>query len=338
MKKKIHINLKLIVIILALLVGIGFLISGAKKLSKCEDAVSFDALEEKDLKDGAYVSGYISKFVVRTEMVNDEPVRSAVSQTIIEFTGESDIYTIPIKPDTYIQLMVWDGATKDKFESMIDTSGERVYFEGIVHKRTIEPNNAWYGAVDKNEYPGINDVISEYYIQEIDKDSMWNSVRIGAILCLVALVIFIDCGGFGGLVEEEEIKQDIQKVKNLEYLNNKDDELLARESLLRILTRKQKRIKSKKTSSIVMLTLGVLSLIVVPKIIFISLVLILFGGKGFLAWFMNSSNLYAIKISKKIGYDSLYIMIEQCKRDIRELEELVYNEERDQENGFGRMK
>ena len=38
--------------------------------------------------------------------------------------------------------------------------------------------------------------------------------------------------------------------------------------------------------------------------------------------------------AKKIGYDSLYLMIEKYKREIKELEELVYNEERDQGINF----
>lgn len=332
MKKKIHINLKLIAIILLLITGSFFLINNAGDMTDCENAVSFEDLKESDIKDGTYVSGYIDKYVVRTEMINDKPVKSAISQTVIDFQCDSDMYTIPFQDNKYIQLMARSKKAKNNLANMLDEPSEKAYFEGIIVKRSIGINEAWYGAVDKRTYPGINNIISDYYIREVDKGAFWNGIRIGAILVLLAILMFVDGGGFEGLIEETEIKPDIKNVNNLKYLDNKDDELINRESVLRQLTRRQKRIKKKKPSSIVMLVLGVISIVVSSKLVIISVTLILFGGKGFFEWFINSSNLHGIKLAKKIGYDSLYLMIEQCKRDIKELEELVYNEERDQGN------
>lgn len=330
MKKKIQINLKLIVIALLLLVGSYFMIVGASKLSKCEKAISFDELSKSDLKDGVYVCGYIDRYVVRTEMINDKVVNSAVSQTLIDYQGEGDIYTLPIQGDYYIQLMARSDEAKEKLENMLEDTTEKAYFEGIIVKRDIGVNDAWYGAVDDKVYPGINNIISEYFIREVNKDDFWNNLRMGAILAVLAILLFIDGGGFEGLVEETEIKQEIKNVRNLEYVSNKEEELLNRESILRHLIRRQKRIKKRKTSNIIMLVLGLVSFFVIPKLFLIGIILVLFGGKGFLEWFMNSSNIYAIKFAKKIGYDSLYLMIEKYKREIKELEELVYNEEREQ--------
>ena len=95
MKRKIHINTKLIVIILLLIIGGCFIASGSGDLSDCENAVSFNELKKTDIKDGAYVCGYIEKFVVRTATINGVEVKDAVSQTFVEFVGDSDIYTIP---------------------------------------------------------------------------------------------------------------------------------------------------------------------------------------------------------------------------------------------------
>ena len=78
-----------------------------------------------------------------------------------------------------------------------------------------------------------------------------------------------------------------------------------------------------------MLALGLICIVILPKIFFIGIILLIFGGKGIFEWYINSSNINAIRLAKKLGIDSLYVMIEQCKRDIKELEELVYNEERD---------
>ena len=330
MKKKIQINLKLIVIALLLLVGACFMIVGASKLSKCEKAISFAELSKSDLKDGDYVCGYIERYVVRTEMINDNVVKTAVSQTLIDFQGEGDIYTLPIQGDNYIQLMARSSEAKEKLQNMLEDTNEKTYFEGVIVKRDIGVNDAWYGAVDDKVYPGINNIISEYFIREVNKDDFWNNLRMGAILAVLAILLFIDGGGFEGLVEETEIKQEIKNVRNLEYVSNKEEELLNRESILRHLIRRQKRIKKRKTSNIFMLVLGLVSFFVIPKLFLIGIILVMFGGKGFLEWFMNSSNIYAIKFAKKIGYDSLYLMIEKYKREIKELEELVYNEEREQ--------
>ena len=330
MKKKIHINWKVIAIILLFIWGMYCIVIGASRFSKCEKAVSFDELTESDIKEGACVCGYISDFVIRREMVNDEPVKSAVSQTVIEFDGEGDIYTIPVKEEKYIQLMAREENTKKKLENMLENYSEKVYFEGIIENKKITVNGAWYGAVDERVYPGINDIISSYYIREIDKEDYWNNIRTGAILVLFAVLLFIDGGGFESLIDETVMQPKLNNYKTFEFVNNKDDELINRENMLRYLTRRQKRIKKKKTGSIIMLILGIVSIVLLPKLFLVGITLLLFGGKGCLEWFINSSNIYGIKLARKIGYDSLYLMIEQCKRDIKELEELVYNEQREQ--------
>lgn len=329
MKKKIHINLKLIAIILLLIVGAYFIISGASDISDCDNAISFDELKASDIKDGVYVSGYIERYVVRTEMINDEEVKTAVSQTLIDYKCESDIYTLPFETDKYIQLMARSKEAKKNLANMLEEPSEKVYFEGIIVRRDIGVNEAWYGPVDKNEYPGINYIISQYYIREVDKNEFWNDIRLGAILAVVAVLVFIDGGGFDSLIEKDEIRVEVERSNSLSDIDNKEDELINKESVLRQLTRKQKRIKKKKPSSVVMIALGVLCIVILPKIFFIGIILLIFGGKGFFEWYINSSNINAIKLAKKLGIDSLYVMIEQCKRDIRELEELVYNEERD---------
>ena len=81
-----------------------------------------------------------------------------------------------------------------------------------------------------------------------------------------------------------------------------------------------------------MLVIGVLSLIIWRPLFIFGIILVVFGAKGFWDWFINSSNIRGIKLARRLGIDSLYLMIEQCKRDIKELEELIYNEERDEED------
>lgn len=329
MKKKIHINLKLIVIILLLIIGAYYLIKGSNDIADCDEAVSFEELKASDIKDGVYVCGYIEKFVIRTGMVNGIEVKDAVSQTVVEFTGDRDIYTLPFENNKYIQLMARSKEAKENLNNMLDHPNEKAYFEGVIVKRNIGINWSWFSIVDKDDYPGINDIISEYYIREVDRNDFWNDIRLGAILAVIAVLLFVDSSGFSGLIEKEEIKPEARNIRNLSDIDNKEDELIDKEYILRQLTRKQKRIKKKKPSSIVMMVLGVLCIIILPKIFFIGIILLIFGGKGFFEWFINSSNINGIKLAKKLGVDSLYVMIEQCKRDIKELEELVYNEERD---------
>ena len=329
MKKKINISLKLIAIIVLLIIGSIYLVNGAGDISDCEDAVAFENLKSSDIKDGTYVCGYIDKYVVRTEMINDEEVRSAVSKTLIDYKCESDIYTIPFETNKYIQLMARSEDAKKSLDNMLTNFSEKAYFEGVIVKREIGVNEAWFGAVDKDDYPGINSIISDYYIREVDRNEFWNDIRLGAILVVVAILLFVDGGGLDSLIEKDEIKSEIERFNSLSDIENKEDELINKESVLRQLTRKQKRIKKKKPSSLVMLALGLICIVILPKIFFIGIILLIFGGKGIFEWYINSSNINAIRLAKKLGIDSLYVMIEQCKRDIKELEELVYNEERD---------
>jgi hypothetical protein len=144
--------------------------------------------------------------------------------------------------------------------------------------------------------------------------------------------MFVDAGGFSGLVDKTDIKEEKKRSNGFEHIYNKEDELINKEAILRQLTRRQKRIKNKKLSSIVMLVVGVLGIIVWRPLFIFGIILLAFGAKGFWDWFINSSNIRGIKLARKLGVDSLYLMIEQCKRDIKELEELIYNEERDEED------
>ena len=82
------------------------------------------------------------------------------------------------------------------------------------------------------------------------------------------------------------------------------------------------------------LIVGTMWIFVMTNVFYIGLIVAGFGAKGFFEWFINSSNIHGIKLAKKLGYDSLYLLIEKYKREIKELEELVYNEEKDQEIDF----
>lgn len=328
--KKIHINFRLIIVLVCFIVGAILCIKGAKVNSEYEKAISFAELEQGDIKEGTYVCGYIDSYVIREETVNGIFVRSGVSQTLINFTSEdNDIYTIPVLPDAYIQLMAREDVTKNKMEALLKYPQDKVYFEGKIVKYNIEPNYPWYGAVDSDKYPNINNIITGYYVREIKEDELWIHIKIGSILLLIAVLTFVDGGGFRGLVEETEIKIDYDKLKSLQQIEDKEYEIINRESILRQLTRRQKRIKNKRNSSIVMILLGVLVMIIVPMLIFVGIVLAIFGAKGLWDWFINSSNIYAIRIAKKFRIESIYLLIQQCKMEMKELEELIYDEDKE---------
>ena len=331
MKKRIHISTTMIVMFVILLIGVIFVVKGLIAASAYDNAVSVDALKESGIEEGVYVRGYIEDYVKSEIMINDEPVRDGVSMVLVGIDGDEEIYTVPMKDGKYIQFMVRMDSTKKSLEDMLYRTDEKTYFEGVIQKANFDVNEEWYGSVDSNTYPGINNIISKYYVKEIDEKTHWNSTKFGGILLFVVVLIFIDAGGFSGLIEKTDIKEDKKRVSDLQNIYNKDDELIIRESMLRQLMRRQKRIKKKKTSSVVMMVLGIAGVIIWRPLIILGIILFVFGAKGFWEWFINSSNIHGIKLAKKWKIDSLYLMIEQCKREMRELEELIYNEERDEE-------
>ena len=317
----------MIIVVLLIIIGTVLCIKGVRANSNYENAVSFEELAEDDIKSGTYVCGYINSFVISEIMVNDEPVRDGVSQVLIDFVAESDIYTIPVLPDTYIQLMAREEDTRKGLKIFCDSPQDKVYFKGEIIRFNLEPNEAWYGSVDEDKFPNINNIITDYYIREIDEDELWDSIKLGSLFLILAVAIFIDAGGFKGLIEETETKIEGKRSNGFEYIYNKEDELINKESILRLLTRRQKRLKSKRVSSAVMLGLGVLMSLVIPKLILVGFVLIFFGGKGLWEWFINSSNIHAIKLARKLEIESLYLLIQQCKLEMKELEELIYEED-----------
>lgn len=332
MKKRIHISATMIVMALLTLVGLLLVIKGIATTSKYINAVDVKDLKEADIKEGVCVRGYIDDYVTSEILVNDELVKDGVSMVLVGMDGDNHIYTVPIEGNKYIQFMIRDDSTKKSLEAMLKTPGEKAYFEGVIEKANFDVNEEWYGSVNSHTYPGINDIISKYYVKEIDDNKYWNSTKFGGVLLFVVLLMFVDAGGFGGLVDKTDIKEEKKRSNGFEHIYNKEDELINKEAILRQLMRRQKRIKNKKLSSIVMLVIGVLSLIIWRPLFIFGIILVVFGAKGFWDWFINSSNIRGIKLARRLGIDSLYLMIEQCKRDIKELEELIYNEERDEED------
>lgn len=334
MKRKIHISTTMIVMFVLWLIGVIFVIKGSIATSAYNNAVSVGALKESDIKEGVYVRGYIEDYVKSEIMINDEPVRDGVSMVLVGIDGDNEIYTVPMKDGKYIQFMVKKDSTKKSLEDMLYRTDERTYFEGVIQKANFDVNEEWYGSVDSHAYPGVNDIISKYYVKEIDEKTHWNSTKFGGLLIFVVVLIFIDAGGLKGLIEKTAIEEEKKRAEAFEDYDNKEDELINKEAILRRLLRRQKRIKNKKTSSIVMLATGVLGIIIWRPLLIAGVILICFGVKGLWDIFINSSNLNGIKLAKKLKVDSLYLMIEQCKRDMKELEELIYNEEKDQEDSF----
>ena len=201
MKKRIHISATMIVMALLTLVGLLLVIKGIATTSKYINAVDVKDLKEADIKEGVCVRGYIDDYVTSEILVNDELVKDGVSMVLVGMDGDNHIYTVPIEGNKYIQFMIRDDSTKKSLEAMLKTPGEKTYFEGVIEKANFDVNEEWYGSVNSHTYPGINDIISKYYVKEIDDNKYWNSTKFGGVLLFVVLLMFVDAGGFGGLVD-----------------------------------------------------------------------------------------------------------------------------------------
>lgn len=142
MNIKIHYYKKDLIGFISLIAGIYFLISGTINFVKYYNVVSIDMLGEEQCKKGTYVNGYITEYVAKnvSETVNGN--YTGVSCTYLNGL-EYDFYTIPIKDNKYIQVMVSDRETKKRLEEFNAGCGS-VSFEGEIVATTISPNLKWY--------------------------------------------------------------------------------------------------------------------------------------------------------------------------------------------------
>lgn len=335
MQSKMIKKMELLIIVMVFVYGIICINKWIGQQQFYKEGNTLEELGRNDLTVGEYVSFYIEDYVNK--------------ETHTYLGNEYDIYTVLIErkisehEDIYIQVMVKDQKTKEK----LNTKGlNKVYFHGEVigapfggfsfNKDIYKDKNIDSDEVD---YYGVGKLILNIAIMQTEVPNEGYRLYLGIALVIFAIVVYRLIGGIKSCVSNVEIKSEKYGDYNCKHAANiyniRNEWICENDNLKRLQAEKRENNKVCNIM-IVMFIIGVLLFIgdtsilkgsilwVVSFIIkLISFVLMFIGAGGIWSKFINSSNELAVKIARKKGKRSLYLEIEECKKNIEELERIM---------------
>ena len=311
MKYHVSVTKKEIITAILFIIGVIFLFRGIQSAYRYNHARNLDALNPHDLTKGAYVIGNIDSYIGL--IVYGSNRFYGVSQSYITFGKSYDFYTVPVKQNSYIVLMISDESVRDRLNAFDNGHGDDVYFEGIVSEPITEPNYAWYEHVE-----GFNteNLIASYVIKEANLKRK-NTTYLGFLLMVIASLIFFSSGGIKDVVIEET-NYSKPAYNNYAKLYNKDSELQAEKRQLQVL---EKRLLSMKRMCLLCpLILGFGIYMIYQFHLLLGILLLYISIRNTWKYFINSSNPIAVSLAQKISVESLTLQIEEHNKNIEELE------------------
>lgn len=294
-----------------------------------------NTLEEIGLEDfcvGEYASFYIDDYIDK--------------EVYVDGSIEYEIYTILIEhidneqKNRYIQVIVTEQDTKEKLKNL---SQGKVYFQG-------QMISAPYGgfAFNKDLFIGTDEIdyfdndkliLTSAIMQTELPEEKNNRLYKGIVFLLLSIVIYRIIGGVKGCVPNVDIKSNKYDEYNFEYFtqthNIRNEWMCENDNLKNLLT---EQIAERKSSNvmIVIFVLGFLLLVgdasyfrgtilgVVALVLkVVGCVFMYIGIGGVWSRFINSSHKLAIYIAYKRRKRSIYIEIETCKKNMKELERIM---------------
>lgn len=185
-------NKKTAAVVLFLVLGVFFVLTGARALYQQKSATPLSAFG-RETGAGGCVTGYVVSYVTITVKNLGNGRRFGVSQTYLAGGREYDFYTVPVSDGQYVQLLIWRSETKERLEKLCRTGeAQEVLFTGKVVHAPVERNEEWYKNAElENEGFHLENVISDYVIVEqnfaAEKKKMWIGL---AFLVSAALLIY----------------------------------------------------------------------------------------------------------------------------------------------------
>lgn len=302
-----------------------------QKLYKEGDTLEDISLD--NLFEGDFASFYIIGYANKDIYVSDN--------------GAYDVYTILVEHDTsdninsYMQVLVKEQDTKQKLDNL---NQGKVYFQGRVIDMSAEAdviNKEWETGIPEGMDIKHDKLVANLMIveEEVAKDGA--NLYTGIVLVVLAVVCFLVCREIQGSTSATKIKIKPSKFTeyNYEYSmqthNIRNEWICEKDNLKKLQAEKIENDKVCKIM-IVMFIIGVLIFIGDTSILkgsflwifsfilkLFSFVLMFIGLGGIWSKFINSSNELAVKIARKKGKRSLYLEIEECKKNIEELERIM---------------
>lgn len=322
---------KILIVIMCFIYGIISINKWIGHQQFYKDGYTLEEIGRDDLSVGEYVSFYIDDYVNK--------------ETHTYLGSKYDIYTVLIErktsehEDIYIQVMVKEQETKQKLNNK---GKNKVYFQGEVISAPFggfEFNKDIHKNTDEVDYYDVGKLILNEAIIETEVPDEGYKLYLGIALVIISFVVYRLIGGIESCVPDVKIKSNKYDEYNFEYYantHNMENQLLCEKDNLISLQREQ--IANKKVSNILCVIFAVGFLLFVGDATYfrgtiigvIALVVKMFGCilmfigiGGVWSKFINSSHKLAVYIAHKRRKRSIYIEIEKCKINIKELERIM---------------
>ena len=190
MRTVIRINKDGIIFLIIFILGIIIFVQGIVSVQRKNHAVAFDNLEYSEIREGNYISGTINSYLVKDIENLGTGTVSGVSNELLTAGKNYLFYTVPIKNNHYIRIMLSDKDKIDLLEEFRFNNEIRVYFEGEIISPPIEFNYEWY----KQGGLSTENIIYDYVIKEISIKDKMKKTYIGIFLIVLSVIGFLGIG------------------------------------------------------------------------------------------------------------------------------------------------
>lgn len=314
-------KIEIFTVFIVLICGIQLIYMWNSRQHLYKEGNTLEEIGRDDLSVGEYVSFYIDDYINK--------------ETHVYLDVEYEIYTILIErktsesEDIYIQVMVKDQETKQKLENK---GQNKVYFQGEVISAPafsgFEFNKDLFKNTDEVDYFGVGKLIlNEAIIQTEVPDEDYN-LYVGIALVILALIGYRMFGGIESCVPDVEIKPNKFTEYSFEHAiqtyNIRNDYLCEKDNL-KNLQAEQNENKKVCNIMIVVFIVGLIIYFSAPVfyVKIFGFIPMYIGIGGIWSRFINSSHKLAVYIAKRRGKRSIYLEIEECKKNIELLEKIM---------------
>lgn len=301
--------------ILLLILGFIFLCIGIPPQIKYSNAKDFTELDADKYQCGDYIVGDIHSFLKKK---GESGQYLTSSETYMTHGSIYEIYTVPVKNNTYIRIMVSDSETKELLDSASTNPDITVHFEGIIIDSPLSTMNSWYEGIDDISPSDIN------WNLAIKQTQIKNKVHItyaGIGILAICLVIL-----FTGRLKNEiftEIKAPTTKYYNIPKSYNQKNELIIE---LMKMEKLQQQLKELKRHFLICLPFYPFGIYILIKayyweIKFLGLILLFLAIKITIKYFLNLQSNISLFFVHLFNRDSISVKINECQNTINSLSE-----------------
>ncbi len=335
-------NLELILTLIAIAVGIIFILAGIGIMLKDNKTVNIFDVNKNELKDGIYVKGHIGSLVKSSEETKED--RCLITNVDTE-DGSFDVYNMPFG-DTYITLMLneFDNPYTDYIEPK--SYDESMYIYGVIREVDTTYLNFRDWEIDREMYPNYDNRIQGYAIIQMEEYNSSPYILRGAVLIIVSLLIYIVykeyfCDTYKYkkrkeyVVDKTLIKEDKETITKKVLAYRRSNNLEAELELERLHFNNlcKRRDENRKIIPLLFLLYGIQYLILWGIIVNIMFLPVLFYIiqiclglviiKFLWIWFINSDTPTAVKLAKKFDLKTDYFEMIICLKDIDKMEAVL---------------